>query len=308
MKKTKKRILGLLGLILVIVTTVFAMFLPNPNASAMGPNTVTDIITVKVIGETPSVNITSPIESGQKFVKAADIDLSFGYENIERAAITISYTDKDNNMVTYEAADLVIDDVNGDNTLNLESIGALRGYGEYVVTVRGYGSLEGVYDEDSTEFLFYPVYGEAYEDKDDGLTYLDLTYDTENEDIKKIVVKIYDENGNLVESISPITVTPPDTKVELPFSEKDLASGKYVIRITAYGADDEALYKYYTTSIDYEMEVVPVPDTGAIFEKLNISKADYLISSLLIFFTVAIIGIVFVFRDRNRKASIKRSN
>ena len=307
MKKTKKRILGLLGLILVIITTIFAVFLPGPGVSAVDTaNTITDTIHVRVIGETPAVSITNPPESGQKFTKASDIVLSFDYENTERVVITAQYTNKDDQTITYEVADLTTDDVTGNKTLDLDSLGALLGYGEYVITVRGYGAAEGVYNEDSVAFLFYPVYGEAYEDKNDGLTYLDLTYDKDNENINKIVVEIYDEEGNLVDDISPIIVTPPNTKIELPFSEKDLASGKYEIRITAYNAEDESLYKYYPTFIDYEMEL-PVPDTGMFTEKLNISKVDYLISSLLIFFTAATIGIIFVSRNKDYKASIQRN-
>ena len=56
MKKTKKRVLGLLGLVLVIITTIFAAFLPGPEASAEGGITsVTDTISVRVVGSVPDI-------------------------------------------------------------------------------------------------------------------------------------------------------------------------------------------------------------------------------------------------------------
>ena len=59
MKKTKKRVLGLLGLALVIITTIFAAFLPNPEASAEGGSLFGDeVIFDQLSGTGPSVEST----------------------------------------------------------------------------------------------------------------------------------------------------------------------------------------------------------------------------------------------------------
>ena len=43
---------------------------------------------------------------------------------------------------------------------------------------------------DFVQFEFYPVTGEIEEDDDNGLTYLDLDYDTTNEDIHTIKINV----------------------------------------------------------------------------------------------------------------------
>lgn len=301
MKKTKKRVFGLLSLVLVVATTIFAAFLPGPEASAL--TSVTDTISVRVVGSTPDINIISP--SNNSVFVFPDQILSFNYENVGDVLATIKYTDKNGDTHNYNFVEF---DANYDadtfsDELNL--LGTNYGYGEYLLAVKGVGLAIDeetggrVYDEDFVEFWFYPVIGEASEDENDGLIYLDLEYDKENENIDTIGINIYDENGNLVTAMSPIKVKAPGDRVELPFSEKDMTSGKYRIEITAYNEDKEALYNPYITYVNYE--AIPVPDTGGLFMNLNISRADYLITGLLIFFPIAIFSLVFVMKGRNYK-------
>lgn len=308
MKKTKKRVLGLLGLILVVVTTIFAVFLPGPEASAEGGiDTVVDSITVRVTGTQPDILNIKP-ENGSIFVYP-DQNLSFDYENVEYLTITMYYTDKDSvthriDLLTTDDPESFVDYVAGTYSKPLNLFAEDFGYGEYRVHIEGI-DLDGVKDIEDIAFSLYPVYG-TVDEADDGLTYSDLHYDTTNPDIKTIGIKIYDENGNLVNIISPITVNSPDTRVELPFSENDLATGKYKIEITAYDATGVALYKPYVTYYYYEN--IPTPNTGGLFKGLNISRTDYLVTGLLIFLSVAVLGIIFIVRGRNNKkrASVRR--
>lgn len=303
MKKTKKRILGLLGLILVAIITIFAAFLPGSETSAVGATSVTDTITVRVVGSVPDINITSP--SNNSVFIVPDLNFSFNYENVGDVLVKVKYTDKDGILYDYTLAEF---DANYDPGTYSEDLKTLLeeqfGYGKYVISAKGIGFIEGedgqhIYDEDLVEFWFYPVVGEAAEDNNDGLVYLDLTYDKENENIKTIGINVYDEGGNLVKVISPITVKAPGDRVELPFSENDLASGNYKIEITAYDAEGNALYKPYVTYFYYE--TLPAPDTGAVFGNLNISKTDYLVTGLLIFLSAAVLGIIFITKDRGSK-------
>lgn len=307
MKKTKKRVFGLLGLVLVVATTIFAALLPGPETSAL--TSVTDTISVRVVGSVPDVNITSP--SNDSVFVIPNQNLSFTYENVGDVLVTIAYTDKDGEIHNYNYAEFDADYYADTFSEDLDLLGEKYGYGRYLVTVKGTGLAEDeeghhVYDEDFVEFWFYPVIGEVVEDDNDGLIYLDLEYDKENENINTIGINIYDSNGNLVTKMSPIKVKSPKDRVELPFSEKDMASGRYTVKITAYNEEGEALYNPYATYADYE--AIPVPDTGGLFMNLNISRADYLITGLLIFFPIAIFSLVFVMRGRNHKvkASAKR--
>ena len=306
MKKTKKRVLGLLGLVLVIITTIFAAFLPGPEASAEGGITsVTDTISVRVVGSVPDILNVKPI-NGSVFIYP-DQDLSFDYENVEYLTITIRYTDKDDvehiiPLLEKDDPESFVDYIPGSYSTPLDLLAEDYGYGEYRVEIVGIG-FNDVKDFETVEFALYPVVGEANE-VDDGKVYLDLQYDTENENINTIGINIYDENGNLVNVLSPITVNAPDMRVELPFAENNLPTGNYRIEITAYNAEGEALYKPYITYYYYEM--IPVPNTGALFSNLNISRTDYLVTGLIIFFLAAILGIVFIVKGRSNKSRLNK--
>ena len=306
MKKTKQRVLGLLGLALVIITTIFAAFLPNPEASAEGGITsVTDTISVRVVGSVPDILNIKPV-SGSVFIYP-DQDLSFDYENVEYLTITIYYTDKDDvehviPLLEKDDPESFVNYIPGTYSTSLDLLAEDYGYGEYRVEIVGIG-FNDIKDFETIEFAFYPVVGEANE-AEDGKVYLDLQYDTENENINTIGINIYDENGNLVNTLSPITVNSPDMRVELPFAENNLPTGNYRIEITAYNAEGEALYKPYITYYYYEM--IPVPNTGTLFSNLNISRADCLVTGLIIFFVAAILGIVFVTKGKNSKSRLNR--
>lgn len=306
MKKTKKRVLGLLGLALVIITTIFAAFLPNPEASAEGGITsVTDTISVRVVGSVPDILNIKPV-SGSVFIYP-DQDLSFDYENVEYLTITIYYTDKDDvehviPLLEKDDPESFVNYIPGTYSTSLDLLAEDYGYGEYRVEIVGIG-FNDIKDFETIEFAFYPVVGEANE-AEDGKVYLDLQCDTENENINTIGINIYDENGNLVNTLSPITVNSPDMRVELPFAENNLPTGNYRIEITAYNAEGEALYKPYITYYYYEM--IPVPNTGTLFSNLNISRTDYLVTGLIIFFVAAILGLVFITKGKNSKSRLNR--
>lgn len=306
MKKTKKRVLGLLGLVLVVITTIFAAFLPGPEASAEGGITsVTDTISVRVVGSVPDILNVKPI-NGSVFIYP-DQNLSFDYENVEYLTITIRYTDKDDvehiiPLLEKDDPESFVDYIPGSYSTPLDLLAEDYGYGEYRVEIVGIG-FNDVKDFETVEFALYPVVGKANE-ADDGKVYLDLQYDTENENINTIGINIYDENGNLVNALSPITVNTPDMRVELPFAENNLPTGNYRIEITAYNAEGEALYKPYITYYYYEM--IPVPNTGALFSNLNISRTDYLVTGLIIFFLAAILGIVFITKGRSNKSRLNK--
>ena len=173
------------------------------------------------------------------------------------------------------------------------------GYGKYTIESVATG-FTGVTNLKTISFSFIPVKGITTEDPDSGLIYLDLDYDVENKNIDHIEINIYDEGGNLVKVISPISIKAPGMRVELPFSENDLSTGNYKIGISAYNAMGELLYgRPYYTSVYYE--AIPVPDTGKIFKGLNISREDYLMTGLIIFSLAAVLGLIFVAKGRGNK-------
>ncbi len=304
MNRTHKKFLGFLGLFLVIATTIFAAFLPGPATSAT--SSVTDTIVVRVVGAVPRVDFIDA-EMG-KIYTTPNQSFSFSYENIATATVTIRYTDVNGVTHTYplNADPYDLDYGVGDMNFSL-NLAERYGYGDYIITVAGDGTSGA--DEDSISFSYYPVYGEATENEDGNIN-LGLEYDPDDEtgsgdgEVANIIVKVYDEEGNLVTPLSPVTVTPPTTSIELPFSDYDLPSGTYTIEITAYDRDGNELYKAYLTYVIYESKTIPVPDTGELFKNLNISRVDYLITGLIIFSLVGVGGAIFI--NKRSKRTTKR--
>lgn len=183
------------------------------------------------------------------------------------------------------------------------------GYGEYLVTARGVG-YGGVYDEDYAIFYYYPAYAEAT--KNDNISGFDveLTYNAYDEasntgEVAKLVINVYDSNGNLIKGLSPVTVFPPTTTVQLPFGDYGLESGTYTIAVSAYNNLGEELYKPYEIQVYYEAPSIPVPDTGSFMGNLNISKTDYLVTGLIVFGLVGIGGFAFIAK-RGKKTNSRR--
>ena len=257
MKRTQKKILGFLGLFVVGVTTIFAAMLPGPEASAI--STVTDTITVTVVGTSPLVNITNGGEF-EAITSEADQTLRYHYQNVNKIKVIVDRTDKDDvehkgqTVYEYDTGTEVGD---GEYLLNLNS--PELGYGKYVVTVQGYKEGEGIFSESSVEFEFLPAIvdlnkGEGSEDP-----VATLNYDKDNNDIDHFGIEILDEDGNKVGPSSPVIVTPPDDKVTIPISECDLPEGEYTIATTAYDEDGNELYTSYTVVYVYNPAPEPAP-------------------------------------------------
>lgn len=300
MRKTQKKILGLFGLFLVAAMTVFAASLPSPNALAETTGVV-DTIVIRVIGDSPNVYFIDPpsgsfVEPNQTF--------SFNYEKIEEARISMTH-----NGTPYSLGTITTSEDSGIWPININL--SDYGYGEYTITVVGEG-YGGVTDPDTISFSYYPITSTVEQNAENGDPTVILNYDDNNIDIDRIVINVYDEYGNLVGALSPVTVIPDNKNVLLPFAEKNIPAGKYTIATTAYNAGGDPLYQAYDTIFTYKPDVQPAPDdeededivvpnTGGLFESLNISQSDYLITGLIIFFVVGVGGAIFIAKSKNYK-------
>ncbi len=305
MKKTQKKILGLSGLALVTAVTVYAALLPNPGASAL--SSVTDTITVRVIGNAPSAEITNPA-SGSVFVSSSQI-IKVNYEHIKDLDILLKYIDLSGAIHTKLIRSGAVDEETGSFMFDFNTLDDEFGFGEYTISVSGTGIDNTPIPGDSVSFVYTPVLASAAQDSETGKTYLDLEYDPYTEGgtgkVDSLEINIYDDEGNLVSSISPILVDAPEKRVELPFGEHDLKSGKYRVEIAAFGRSGDELYTPYDTTADYKAKVQPgeddssdiyVPDTGSLLSSLNISRVDYLITGAMIFLIVGVSAFAFILR------------
>ncbi|MBQ1528451.1 hypothetical protein IIZ77_02265, partial [Candidatus Saccharibacteria bacterium] len=101
MQKSKKKLLGLLGLGFVAAMTVFAYLLPANGAYAEGASdSHTDTIRVTVYDRFPAIRIDSP--ETDYITTSPELEVTFTYENAQYVDFTISYNelDEDGNIKT----------------------------------------------------------------------------------------------------------------------------------------------------------------------------------------------------------------
>ena len=288
--KIRKKIFGLLGLILVAVMTIFAASLPNPSTYAT--SSVTDTIIVTVVAGTADVNITNP--SGGDILSNPNQTIQLNYSDVGPLTVTLQYTDQSGATKTVT---LLTDDKNyqvGSVNIPINLLDPEYGYGDYIITAIGEGNT-GMPDEDIVSFSFVPVKASVKED-DKGDIFADLEYDDNNTDIDHFEIKVYDKDGNEVPGLSPIRVNREDgKKIEIPFYDYDLEEGDYTVSVTAYDINNVPFYKSYDVIFHYKP--IKTPDTG-FMSGLNISKSDYLITGLLVFSIVGLVGFSVIFKGR----------
>ena len=90
MQKSKKKLLGLLGLAAVVAMTVFAYFLPANGAYAEGPSdSHTDVIRVTVYDQYPAIKFTAPEDGHTQ--SSPYYEFTFDYENSTYVDVTLIY-------------------------------------------------------------------------------------------------------------------------------------------------------------------------------------------------------------------------
>lgn len=324
MKKTHKRIVGVCGLVAVVATTVFAATLPGPEASAATRTSFTDTLNVRVIGEQPNIDVDKP-KSGSTVVSPFQ-ELHFTYEGVGDITIHITYTNPDGVTQTDIYGPVLHTDYTpGEYSDVLDLIGLGYGYGDYVITVEGYGA-DGVPGTESVSFSYYPADVNIEEtpgsgeepgggggggDGDDGTEGGDYTFTFEFDDesgLGEVVgADIFINNadsGKLVKEF-PVEPFPTDT-YRLAFADYGLPSGTYIITIrVGYTYNGNTHYVYYRYTVTYKAGSMKVPDTGGILGNLNISKSDYLATGLIVFGIVGVAGFVCVAK-RGKKTTKRR--
>lgn len=321
MKKHTKKLLGFFGLLVVGAVTTFAAFLPAPDTNAATSASFTDTVSVRVVGNAPDATITGI--TNQHIYILPEVTFSVDYNDIAEAKVILQRLNADGSVaeewvivdddtldyqpgtlgpiaINLDAEDDAIDPETGEPV----KVKRYGGYGDFVLSVDGI-RYDGVVDTDKVAFSYYPAYGEVNRVGDTDNYELDLTYapddgtGTSEGKVATITVRVYDENGNEV-PFSPIYVTAPTDKVSLPFGDYGLPDGKYTIKIFSYDRDGNQLSDPYVFTFEYTATPIPVPDTGGLFQNLNIAKSDYLITGLVVFGIVAVAGVAYMMRRNKR--------
>lgn len=150
----------------------------------------------------------------------------------------------------------------------------------------------------------------------------DIDIDTEIDTIKTIVGDVYDENGKLVRVVRAdretgtvyvydsdgnlIDMIPDGYSdaggINIPFA--GLPYGTYTVKISFLNQYDKPVGNIYVYTVLWYGNV-PVPDTGGLFQGLNISREDYLITGLVVFMVIGVVAFGVVARNRRNKTSRK---
>ena len=294
MKKTSKTILGIFGLVAVVVMTLLAAILPSSNTSAI--DGVTDTVVITVVNSHAWIKINNP--SNDAILSHPQQTVEFEYGRLRKATAQLIYTDDHGTTHTVDLGEIDLSEDTGTAGIPIDLSG--YGYGDMTIKVAGEGIYGDPY-EDAIAISYYPVTTTIEQDPDTEDVYANLDYDLDNPEIDTLVLNIYDEKDP-EKLLWTITVPRGTTKVELPFAEEGYAAGKYIITTTAYNANGEDLYVPYVVGLDYTRKNVPtdVPNTGTLTAgALNVSKSDFLVTSLIVLLIASFGGIYFVSRRKN---------
>ena len=319
MRNTTKKLLGFIGLALVVLLTIVAIFVPTEGVYAEGTPIGTDTITVIVYDQYPAVKIDDPVTD--YFTISPELTVTFTYENSSYVDFTLSYVNEDGETVEITLPRFTPDPENLDPvfqydsdtqtiTINLRDYDL--DYNHYILGAVS-GSPIGESAGDSIEFDYVPaMLVQTDTDENTGDPVVEVSYD---DGVAKVEIMPVDDEGNpLLDEPIVIEVEPDEDgnyptgsqTITLPYTENGLEDGDYTVIITAYDGNDEELPTTrpdYPT--DYEQPQAPeAPNTGAFAGKLNIAESDYILTIAIVFAATTAIA----FRLITRKKKDYRKN
>ena len=225
-------------------------------------------------------------------------------KEITKAVVTIR--DKDGNIVGQKEFDHPTPGTN----MDIELDGDLPA-GIYTVTTDYYDEDDEIVDTVVTTLVKAGTDGHA-----------DIGIDTEIDTVKTIVGDIYDENGGLVRVVradretGTLYVYDPNGNLidtipngysetgglNIPFT--GLPYGEYTVKVSFLNQYDKPVGDIYVYKVLWYGRV-PVPDTGGLFQGLNISREDYLITGLVVFMVIGVVAFGVVAKSKRGKTSRK---
>lgn len=307
----KKGIIGFFGIVGMVLAGLILM--PSTPTFAESSSNVTVQLTVLPSGEALSIALPS---DGTVFA-TDQVLVKKDYAEAKTIQWKIIYIDDHDVETTYpmpveNVADTHGNATNGrtETTVNLTTLnGGLYGRYRIIATINNKPSTEDV-----VNFTY-----RALKLTDDGV-------DPNNNDPKVIidhgpgvdhvVIQIYDEDGNPVLP-NPAEVPTPDTTSghggttpwTAPLTENNAKDGKYCIVATPYDQLGNIMDRNAKHCVNYAAKKTPkVPETGgSIFAGTNFTNADFISTSLAIFFVATFFAIMVLKRGRRtrRRQTIK---
>lgn len=327
MKRKTKRLLGVLGLAVVMVVTAIAYALPVPEAHAEGELLQDDqsiTIQVKVVGPGETVQLVSPSGDEETITKNI-VSVEYNYQKMKVVYTNLSCTSASQARAADEA--IVVHTMNGTadndytgtekfdidlNALNIQTGATCR------IFLTGEGISGTDVRDEGVEFQYRAIKVDmpTTGDDEEGKPITDEKGDPEvtigiSDDVYSLFFQVYDASGNPVFAVDgveePILVSRDKFDLEsgsytlnLPMSQYGAKSGWYELVAIAYAQDGKEVVSMNVYRFYYDSETPNVPGTGTIMENLNISRADYVVTGLIAFGAVAVFGVYLVARKSRR--------
>ena len=129
-------------------------------------------------------------------------------------------------------------------------------------------------------------------------------YDENGNLVRNVVIdratgnaKVYDKNGNFLFDASGVYVNG-----KLKFIMDGLEHGIYKAHLRFFNANHKQIGGTIIYTIDYTSGTpIIVPDTGSFFQGLNISREDYLITGIVVFAIIGVVGFGIVKKTHGTK-------
>ena len=300
MQKTKKQILGLVGLAFVGLMTAVAYCLPAPSAAAESSN-IDVVVTVRP--DNTSVAILRPADGDQTSDSTTTVVTE--YSEAAKIEYTLIRTDADGQQTEITLPAYTPESPNGSHEFELDL--SQYGYGDFILTSTATG-VGGTVHEDSVAFSYQAAVINNDGTNEDGNPV--ITIDPSDE-FDHGQIQVYDKDGNPVfvdeeGNEVPIVVDRDDIDpetgkitVELPMSDYDAPEGEYTGLVVTYDQNDDVLGEYTFTF--YYKPTPKLPNTGSVFANLTIARADYIVTGLIFFGLVAGFAIYLIGRRSHRR-------
>ena len=320
MQKTKKQLLGFVGLAAVGVMTAVACAMPAAAADeVVPPSSSGDVnLTVTVRGGKNLARITKPLN--RSTVVEPIVPVSYDFDESTNVKTYIEYVDADGIKHEELLDNFNPTEVYGTRTfdLNLDNYGGReQAYTIKTVSTDQYGGT----NEDAVTFNYRAVNAEFQKQPaSNGDPIIDIEI---NSAVEQVLVSVYDKAGKPLFTDDkgneiPVVLNRSDidpatgkiTKI-LPFGEYGAPNGKYTAVVVARNADGNTI-SMVTIDTDYAI-IKPVdpekptdpdtpdtPNTGFTIGDLNISQVDYLVTGLIVFGAVSGFALYLVYRKSRR--------
>jgi hypothetical protein len=302
--KKHKRILGLIGLLLVAAITAVAAHLPDYEASAVGPDTT---INITVEGDDFSAIIVTPSDGSE--VSSATGTAVINYTGAKY--VTVYLTDEDTGATTCLATSdpsvtpclSNVTTPNPDGSLNVNY--ALPDYGDYTISTEGVDLSGDPLSGSTSTFGYHAIWLEVTNDGEE--TDPEVRVHINDPTTDHVTITVVGKDGNVYEVTVP--VTPEDiatgyVDVNLPFRENGVQPGDYTVEGVGYNSDGDALDDPSAVDLAYFPSNIEPPKTGLFgLGGLTLSRADYLVTGLLVFSLVAFLAFFLL---RRKKAERRR--